>query len=154
MYVGIDPVEAAAIRLAFAQFRPHMQERTIMAAAAWLRQHVEIGLRHMQPAPGRAATTGHLRTGWQWELALLAWLYEHLGIVYLLRSDAEQACALIVEAQFAAAARRQQPFTNWARGRPGCLPGFYCIGATATVPMARRIAGTCLHITDDALAAL
>ena len=119
-----------------------------------MRQHVQIGLRQMQPAPGRAATTGHLRTGWQWELALLAWPYEHLAIVDQLRSDAERACTLLVEAQFTAAARRQHPFTNWARGRPGCLPGFFCIGARATVPTARRSAGTCLHITDDALAAL
>ena len=80
-------------------------------AAAWLRAHVDVVTRR--------GGTRH----WQWGLAILTWMMERCGVVELIRDQPTVANKLLAEAGFAAAARRQAPFTAWARGQDDCSPG-------------------------------
>ena len=76
--LGLDThatrLEQQAATLALAPLRPHLQDHTVEAAAMWLRLHA------------RAVLSAGECPHWQWQLALTAWLYEHIGIVDLLDS--------------------------------------------------------------------
>ena len=110
--LGLDThatrLEQQAATLALAPLRPHLQDHTVEAAAAWLRLHTRAIL-----------STGEC-PHWQWQLALTAWLYEHLGIVDLLATHPAPAQELLAEAGLVGAAARQQPFAAWHTGRASC----------------------------------
>ena len=120
--LGLDTdaarLEQQAATLALAPLRPHLQDHTVEAAAVWLRLHARAVL--------GAGECPH----WQWQLALTAWLYEHIGIVDLLCSQPNPAQELLAEAGLVGAAARQDPLAAWRTGRASCALGIHIPGMT------------------------
>ena len=133
----------AAVRGLVGPWQGTLPTNFLEEAAAWLRAHVD--------AVTRRGGTRH----WQWSLALLTWMMERCGVIELLRDQPTVANELLAEAGFAAAARRQAPFTAWARGQEHCSPGCRLPGGeVASLVTAARLGRTCLATetgTEEAL---
>ena len=96
------------------------------------------------------------RRHWQWSLTMITWLYEHLGIVALLRDDRKRADQLLHEGSFHAEAFRQVfPFLKWKRGEHACHPGFSVCGVgSERARFAHKVDRNRLVLPDYAYTAL
>eukprot|EP00974_Lingulodinium_polyedra_P063124 6092735-Lingulodinium_polyedra.AAC.1 len=64
---------------------------------------------------------------------------EQAGIHREFARDAEWAIDLLDQAGIPGPALKQQPFLNWVRGRPGCVPSSSIPGQRARESSARKL---------------